>query len=102
MGEEVEDPDKPWKTEAWLNHEYYRDAATKFNHYDPTLWGPTLSLRMTAFMFYPWAIITTLVTVLTWFLEAHKEFIGEFSLSTDAHIVMGGTLSFLVVFRTNA
>eukprot|EP00966_Prymnesium_polylepis_P245214 5672720-Prymnesium_polylepis.2 len=74
--EMVYDPDRPYLVEPWLNHEHYREAAKKFDHYDPTLWLPTLHLRMTPFMFYPWGIITAMVTVLTYFLEAHKEFIG--------------------------
>ena len=51
---------------------------------------PTLQARMTPFMFYPWLLITVLVTALTWYVEANKGTLDEFSLSTDAHIVMGG------------
>ena len=37
--------------------------------------------------------------VLTWVVEHHAAWMKDFSVSTDAHVVMGGALSFLVVFR---
>jgi len=73
-----------------------------FSTYDPEAWLPTLNLRMTPFIFYPWITLTAFITFLTAFVEYHREYLGEFSLSTDAHIIMGGALSFLVVFRTNS
>ena len=74
----------------FLSEEYYVEAAEGFSDYDPGVWMPTLQARMTPFMFYPWLLITVLVTLLTWYVEAHKGVLDEFSLSTDAHIVMGG------------
>jgi hypothetical protein len=89
-------------TNRFLSQEYFEEAASKFSDYDPSAWRPTLQARMTPFMYYPWVCITVWVSLLTWIVEIHKEFMTEFSLSTDAHIVMGSALSFLIVFRTNA
>ena len=102
-GETIEfDPARPYLTEKWLNATHYKEACEKFDSYDPDLWLPTLTMRMTPFMFYPWFIITLLVTILTWFVQSNQQFMHSFSVSSDAHVILGGALSFLVVFRTNS
>eukprot|EP00966_Prymnesium_polylepis_P186607 4325633-Prymnesium_polylepis.3 len=101
--EEIDDEDhRPYLEHRYLNGPYYEEAMAMFSTYDPEAWLPTLNLRMTPFIFYPWITLTAFITFLTAFVEYHREYLGEFSLSTDAHIIMGGALSFLVVFRTNS
>ena len=87
----------------YLNQEVFRRKASGFYLYDPTLWLPTLSFHVTPFMAWPWFLITSAVTAVTVFiLYVHPEFRDEVSFSTDVHVLLGGALSFIVVFRTNA
>lgn len=89
--------------EPWLSTDYYKDALAQFNIYDPTFWIPTLSMKVSGIMFYPWLIITVLAAILTfYFLEINPEHKELVAMPLDAHIVMGGALSFLVVMRTDA
>jgi len=87
----------------YLSQEFYEKAISNFNAYEPELWVPTLSITMTTFMMMPWLLITLFCFALTWFVEtfASPEVRSFFSIPTDAHIVLGSALSFLIVFRTN-
>ena len=101
--EEIDENDSRWYiSEPFTNRELLEEAAGNFSQYDPEAWMPTLSARMTPFIFYPWSIITVTITLLTIYVETHRELLPDFSFSTDAHVIMGGALSFLVVFRTNS
>ena len=101
--EEIDVNDSRWYIhEPFTNRELLEEAASHFSQYDPEAWIPTLTARMTPFIFYPWAAITIMITLITLFVETHREYISDFSFSTDAHVIMGGALSFLVVFRTNS
>jgi len=87
----------------WLSGAHYAEASQNFYKYDPQLWLPTLNFSVTPFMLYPWAIITIGVSLLTFYSEViNPEFKQHLSIPMDAHVVLGGALSFLVVFRTNS
>ena len=87
----------------WLSTEYYEDALSGFNQYDPALWLPTMKYEAGAFMLGPWLFITIGSAIATYYFLVinpdHKDWV---SMPLDAHIVMGGALSFLVVMRTDA
>ena len=86
-----------------LNVEHYRSGADNFNEYDPEAWIPTLSLKITPFMLWPFVIVTSWSLFLTVYLMNVDDGLMEyFSLSFDAHSLLGGALAFLVVFRTNS
>jgi hypothetical protein len=91
------------KPSAWLNKENYEEALEGFDLYDPEEWLPTLSLTVSDFMFWPWVLISLLCLSCTVYVELinpdHKEW---FDAPLDAHVIMGGALSFLIVMRTDA
>ena len=87
----------------WLSTPYYDEARGAFNSYDPTLWLPTLSFKLSEFIWGPWFCISAGVTLATIYFmlyapESQKSWVD---MPLDAHIVMGGALSFLVVMRTD-
>ena len=89
--------------DKWLSQEHYRTAASAFYRYDPAQWLPTLNFVVTPFMLWPWALVTATVSLLVLYVElVQPELKAWFSMPLDAHVVMGGALSFLVVFRTNS
>merc|ERR1719424_215420 len=89
--------------DKWLSTTFYQHSSASFFRYDPQAWGPTLNFSVTPFMMVPWAIITVVTLLLTVYVElVQPEFKAWMSMPMDAHVVMGGALSFLVVFRTNA
>ncbi len=86
-----------------LNVQHYRDGAANFNAYEPDQWLPTLSLNVTDFMRWPWLLITAWGVLLQCYVEwINPDILYLFSLSSDAHTILGGALSFLIVFRTNS
>lgn len=89
--------------DKWLSTTFYQHSSASFFRYDPQAWGPTLNFSVTPFMMVPWAIITVVTLLLTTYVElVQPELKAWMSMPMDAHVVMGGALSFLVVFRTNA
>jgi len=96
--------DKQGTEAKYLSDEYYEEAISNFNDYEPELWLPTLSVTMSMFMAMPWLLITLLTLALTWYVEtfASPAVRSIFSIPTDAHVVLGSALSFLIVFRTNS
>ena len=96
-----EEEDK--KASGWLNAEVYQESLEGFDLYDPEEWLPTLSLSLSDFMFWPWILISMFCLGCTIFVELiapeHKEW---FDAPLDAHVIMGGALSFLIVMRTDA
>ena len=89
---------------GFLSQRHYTAAREGFQVYDPTQWLPTLKLSISsAFMWYPWALMTGFAVLLCFYVEVvQPELRPLFSAPIDAHVVMGGALSFLIVFRTNA
>lgn len=92
------------KSEArWLDVEYYTEASDGFASYDPEQWLPTLSFFLSDFMFWPWAIISGICLALTCYVEIiDPEKMPWVDAPIDAHVILGGALSFLVVMRTDA
>ena len=87
----------------WLSASHYTEASRKFFKYNPQLWLSTLRCEVTEFMFWPWALITGFVFVLTFLVEVISPGLKPLlTMPMDAHVVLGGALSFLVVFRTNS
>ena len=90
-------------TDRFLNANTFNEAAEGFNDYDPESWKETLSFNLSPFMAGPTLAILTETILLTWFaLYGHPDLLPFFSNPIDAHVVMGGALSFLIVFRTDA
>ena len=88
---------------TWLNREHYAAAQESFYKYEPDAWLPTIQLRLTPFIYYPWMCLNLYVIVLCFWCEVVQPSLKPlFSMPMDAHVVMGGALSFLVVFRTNS
>ena len=88
-------------SEPWLSSQFYSEALRAFNFYDPSLWLPTIYINFKGIMFWPWIILTVSVTVMAYyFIEISPE--HKVTMPMDAHVVMGGALSFLVVMRTDA
>ena len=88
-------------SEPWLSSQFYSEALHAFNFYDPSLWLPTIYINFKGIMFWPWIILTVSVTVMAYyFIEISPE--HKVTMPMDAHVVMGGALSFLVVMRTDA
>ena len=89
----------------WVSSSYYDEALAGFNIYDPTKWLPTITYNVNGIMFYPWVFVTAFSFFATLYFEsslatdAQKKWV---EMPLDAHIVMGGALSFLVVMRTDA
>ena len=54
------------------------------------------------FMLYPFGLVVSFSLALTLLAQLSDTFRDFCSMSMDAHIVLGGALSFLVVFRTNS
>ena len=103
MGFDHPMPGGPLSMEPWLESSYYQEALDSFNMYDPTFWLPTISFKVSGIMFWPWILITTATAGLTfYFLEVAPEHKEMVAMPLDAHVVMGGALSFLVVMRTDA
>ena len=89
-------------TDRWLSGEY-DEAGENFYKYDPGEWLPTIKIEVTEFMFWPWMLITIYASILTFYVQViHPDIKEWFSMPIDAHVVLGGTLSFLMVFRTNS
>ena len=88
----------------WLNQRFYEEAKSGFTFYEPEEWLPTLSMKISQFMFWPWATLSGLTLAATVYFqlfadEEHKSWVN---MPLDAHVVMGGALSFLIVMRTDA
>ena len=87
----------------WLDIDYYTEASNGFASYDPEAWLPTLSFSLSDFMFMPWCIISSICLALTIYVEViDPERISWVDAPIDAHVILGGALSFLVVMRTDA
>ena len=88
--------------ERWLDHSHYEDAVEGFHVYDPSSWKGTINFSMSAFILPPLAMITGFSLILTVLSSTFDSFDDLCSMPMDAHVVLGGALSFLVVFRTNS
>ena len=86
----------------WLSTEYYQEALSEFNVYEPLFWLPTISYRVGDFMFWPWMISTIATTLGCCYVAYFPHHTEYFDMPLDAHVVMGSALSFLVVMRTDA
>ena len=86
----------------WLSTEYYQEALSGFNLYEPLFWLPTISYRVGDFMFWPWMISTIASTLGCCYVAYFPHHTEYFDMPLDAHVVMGSALSFLVVMRTDA
>ena len=87
----------------WVSKDFYEDKAASYNQYDPESWWETINYRMTPFMLIPWLLLTiecTGIAVVATIFPHIQEYLV--AMPIDAHVVMGGALSFLLVFRTNA
>mmetsp|Transcript_65831 Transcript_65831/g.109401 ORF Transcript_65831/g.109401 Transcript_65831/m.109401 type:complete len:410 (-) Transcript_65831:204-1433(-) len=87
----------------FLDEDYYKEAASNFNAYEPGLWLPTLRLNVSFFMIWPFLLITICSTILTYaMVEVVPEAAQHITIPKDAHITLGSVLGFLLVFRTNS
>lgn len=87
----------------WLSVEHFKESTKGFETYDPESWYQTLELNFAPFVLRPWAAVTALVALMTWYVVHIDPSLREhMDLSMDAHVVLGSALSFLVVFRTNS
>eukprot|EP00900_Chrysochromulina_parva_P010906 jgi/Chrpa1/19817/Chrysochromulina_OHIO_Genome00024398-RA len=86
----------------WLSTEYYQEALSEFNVYEPLFWLSTISYRVGDFMFWPWMISTIASTLGCCYVAYFPQHTEYFDMPLDAHVVMGSALSFLVVMRTDA
>ena len=87
----------------WLNVKFYKNAVSGFALYDPEEWLPTLNFDISgSFMYLPFLFICMVTIGLTVYLEHFPEHKAEFAMPIDAHVMLGGALSFLVVMRTDA
>lgn len=86
----------------WISTAFYQDAVEGFSLYDPEEWLPTLSFSLSAFMFWPWFFVSATCLGLTIWVEMYPEYMYVVDAPLDAHIILGGALSFLVVMRTDA
>jgi len=95
-----------WSTPAdsrWLDVDYYTEASDGFASYDPEEWLPTLSFSLSDFMFMPWCLISGMCLLMTIYVEViDPDRISWVDAPIDAHVILGGALSFLVVMRTDA
>ena len=99
----VHPPRHPDPQSTWLDHTYYQDAVRGFHKYSPDQWQGTVHLRMTPFIYFPWMVLNVYIFVLTFWVELVQPSLKPcFEMPIDAHVVMGGALSFLIVFRTQA
>ena len=89
-------------TEMWLDHSHYEDAAEGFHIYDPASWRQTINFSMTEFMLLPFNIMVGFTVALTVLAHLSESFNSFCTMPMDAHVILGGALSFLVVFRTNS
>lgn len=87
--------------ERFLNHAYYKEAAKRFYRYDGTLWRETLVPEANGFVLWPWGLITAWCFLLTVAIEFFS-LPSMGNMPATVHTVLGGALSFLLVFRTNA
>ena len=87
----------------WLNVKFYKEAVSGFALYDPEEWLPTLRFDISgSFMAMPFLFISIVSIGLTVYLELFPEHQKAFEMPLDAHVMLGGALSFLVVMRTDA
>jgi putative membrane protein len=79
-------------------------AAASHTKYDPESWLPTISASFEtvgSFVLMPLAIITLQTAFMTYVSRAYASPPWWINLPPFAHTVLGGALSFLMVFRTN-
>ena len=80
-------------------------AASSHTKYDPESWLPTLRVSFDtvgAFVIMPLALITVQTALMFYYAAwAYKTPPWWISIPPFAHTVLGGALSFLMVFRTN-
>ena len=79
-------------------------APSSFVTYDAELWLPTMRAAVSGisrFVLYPWILLTSLTFFLALVSELYAAPPWWVSLPPFAHTVLGGALSFLMVFRTN-
>ena len=79
-------------------------APTNFVNYDAELWLPTVRASfssMSQFVLYPWLSLTTMTFFLASFAHLFESPPWWATIPPFAHTVLGGALSFLMVFRTN-
>ena len=86
----------------YLNEAHFLEAMEGFNKYDPEEWLPTLTVDMSEFMRGPFIVVTVVTMACTILTVVVPATLPLFSLQSDAHVVLGGALSFLIVFRTNS
>ena len=86
----------------WLSSAHFEEAKEIFNKYEPEEWLPTLSVSLSEFMRGPLLIITGVTAACTLLTAKFPAVAPLFSISSDAHMVLGGALAFLIVFRTNS
>jgi len=86
--------------DRFLNERWYQMRAAHFHRYDAKTWFKTMMPSAHKFVLLPWG----LVTAWTFVLSASLELLGITAvgnLPATMHTVLGGALSFLLVFRTN-
>ena len=79
-------------------------APSSFVQYDASLWLPTIKAAisgMSTFVLLPWLGLTAFTSLLTLVVDLHSTTPWWASVPPFAHTVLGGALSFLLVFRTN-
>ena len=96
--EDDEDDGRP----RFLNSDHYKDALEGFFEYDPEKWLPTIRIDVTEFVRRPWQIVTGLSVLCTLLVQIFPFLAPLFSLGPDLHVILGGALSFIIVFRTNS
>ena len=89
----------------FLNDDFYHEAAEGFNEYDPESWMETLDITGSEFMMpvlMATVGLTFVFTVYALYIADDPKAKALFDIDIDAHVVLGGALSFLIVFRTDA
>ena len=86
----------------FLSETHYREAITGFRKYDGGTWRATMKLDITAtFLVVPVVALTGWTLFLYVISRVLPSTLAVMSLGPQVHVVLGGALSFIVVFRTN-
>lgn len=68
-----------------------------------SLCSTAIDFKIDSGSFQPWALVTTAVVIFACYVEfLHPGGHETFAVPMDAHVVLGGALSFLIVFRTDS
>lgn len=70
-------------------------------NYNPRCWLPTLRLGWSSFMAIPWAAVTIFTAAMTLLEHSDMHVAKLVQVPTTATMIVGGVLSFLMVFRIN-